>query len=315
MKKTKTTASGPIKFGFLTDTHFSVIRKDFRTDDYFESVLSKFQQCYRHFADEKCRFVLHGGDMFDKYCSYSHKMLLAVRETIMSSPMPTYVIWGQHDLLGYNRESGKSSNLAFLIQICDGKLIEIKDCVEAEGVTIHASHVDQKPAEVLEAIGRSKGPNVAVVHALLYDKASGFETIDVHSLPQTKVCLVLSGDLHCGFGPVQVGDTTYYNPGSLARTSREDRKPKAAVIELSEFLGTWVPEIREFFPVCEKDPFPVQQQETASVSEDIDSTTYLDSFEKVKAESKDIFERLEKTGLETGVDRKVLEYIKSKKSS
>lgn len=302
----------PVRFGFLTDTHFSVIRKNFRTDDYFESVLSKFRECYRHFQESGCQFVLHGGDMFDKYCSYSHRMILGIRDVIMSSPVPTYVIWGQHDLLGYNRESGRNSNLSFLITICDGKLVEIKDMIELDGARVFASHVDQVPSDVLSSISpRYRKPSVCVVHALLYDQPSRFDTIDIRSLPRNGACLVLSGDLHCGYGRFEHEGTVYYNPGSLARTSREDRKPKCAVIELTPFMNRWDVTIEEYFPFCQDHPFPEEKEEVEK-PEEMDSSDYIESFEKFKSESKDIFERLEKVGNEHGIDREILEYIKSK---
>ena len=292
-----------------------MVRKDFRTDDYFESVLSKFRQCYRRFQEAGCRFVVHGGDMFDKYCSYSHKMILAVREVILSSPLTTYVIWGQHDLLGYNRESGKNSNLAFLIKICDGKLVEIKDVAELDEARLFASHVDQDPLTVLSSVNPLyRKPSICVVHALLYDKKSNFDTVDIREFPRVPAACVLSGDLHCGYGPVTHEGTLYYNPGSLARTERDDRKPKAAVVSMLPFMGGWDTFVEEFFPKCEEYPFP-SREEAPRVSEEIDSGTYVDSFEQFKRESRDIYERLEKVGKAHGVDPAVLNYIKSKKGA
>ena len=138
------------KFGFLTDTHFSVVRNNFRTDSFFDSVISKFSQCYDHFNATGCEFIVHGGDMFDKYRSYSHPMILKIREVIVNSKIPTYFIWGQHDLLGYNRDSSRNSNLEFLKEICDGNLKELNDHVDTGFLHLYASHVDQDPAEVFQ---------------------------------------------------------------------------------------------------------------------------------------------------------------------
>ena len=303
-----------LKFGFITDTHFSVIRNNFRTDDYFKSILSKFQQCYRWLESNQAEFVIHGGDMFDKYRSYSHPMVRAVRKVIVNAPFTTYYIWGQHDLLGYNRESGKGSNLSFLDGICDGKLVEITDRIDLPKCHLFASHVDMDAQERLSFIPKNlRKPAIAVAHALLYDGGKGFGTINVHGLKEVHADVVLSGDLHCGFDRVDADGTVYYNPGSLARTSREERKPKCALIEMSPFMGGWDVQIEEFFPECDEYPFPEQQEEIKVEVKPQDSEEYIEAFEKFKSETKDIYERLEKAGGELGIDKEVLEYIKSRK--
>lgn len=303
------------KFGFLTDTHFSVVRNNFRTDSFFDSVISKFSQCYDHFNASGCEFIVHGGDMFDKYRSYSHPMILKIREVIVNSKIPTYFIWGQHDLLGYNRDSSRNSNLEFLKEICDGKLKELNDHVDAGSLHLYASHVDQDPAEVFQKINRKRSfkPSVVVAHALLYNTHSNFGTIDIYKFDNIKPTLVLSGDLHSGFEATQIGNTTFYNPGSLARTEKTDRKPKCVVITLKPFLTEWTVNIEEFFPECEDYPFPEETMEL-KVSDQQDSDEYIEAFEKFKSESKDIIEHLEKVGTHHKIDREVLEYIKSKRN-
>ena len=298
-----------MKFGFLTDTHFSVIRNAFRTDNYHDSVLSKFRQCYKWFADNGVEFVVHGGDVFDKYRSYSFPMISEIRDVIVNSGLTTYFIWGQHDLRGYNRDSSDGSNLAFLRDICDGKLTEVTDALELENCRLVASHVDMEPIQRLEGIEKSDKPVIVIVHALLYDRGSNFGTIDVHQI-RTAADVVLSGDLHCGYPQTRVNNTVFYNPGSLARTSREERLPKCCIVELSD--GDVA--IQEFLPECEQFPFPEKEEEIKVDEKKQDSEEYIEAFEKFKSETKDIFERLEKVGNEFGVDKKILEYIKSKNS-
>ena len=116
----------------------------------------------------------------------------------------------------------------------------------------------------------------------------------------------------CGYDRFEHENTVYYNPGSLARTSREERKPKAAIFTIDRFLNSWDINIDEFFPICEEHPFPDEKPEEVKVSDEMDSSDYIESFEKFKSESKDIFERLEKVGLEHNIDKEILEYIKSK---
>lgn len=304
------------KFGFLTDSHFSIIRNDFRTDNYFESVVSKFLQCYEHFNSSGCEFIVHGGDFFDKYRSYSHLMLLRIRDIIVKSKIPTYFIWGQHDLLGYNRDSSKNSNLEFLKKICDGKLIEIKDHIDVGAAHLYASHVDQNPIEVLKSISsRNIKPCIAIVHALLFNGQNNFGTIDFRQFGKIKPILVLSGDLHCGYETTTIGQTTFYNPGALARTEKSERKPKCATITIQPLMTEWTIDIQEFYPKCENYPFPKEETPDIKVSNKQDSEVYIEAFEKFKSETKDIIERLEKVGDFHKIDKEILEYIKSKRGT
>lgn len=306
-----------VKFGLITDSHFSPLKENFRTDNFFETAVSKFQQSYDFFKREQVDFVLHGGDVFNRYRSYSNPMMVSVRNMIVSSDLITYFIWGQHDLLGYNRESGKNSNLDFLRRISDGKLIEITDNIKLKGFRIYASHVDQNPQDIINSIDeKSTTPSIVLAHSLLYDSRSKtFGEIDVRKFGKIKPILVLSGDLHTGIEKVEIQGTTYYNPGSLMRTSREKRKPKVAVIEIEPFLSEWQINIKEFFPECEDFPFPEEEVAGSdiAVNKEQDSDKYIESFAKFKVESKDIFDILEKVGEEHNIDKEVLTYIKSKR--
>lgn len=307
--------SDTIRFGYLTDTHLSATRTAFRTDSYLDSVLSKMAQCYRYFNDRHCAFIIHGGDFFDRPKAFSYPMLLRAREIIMGSGIATYFIWGQHDLTGYNRDSAGASSLAFLKEICDGvKLREIPSAIEAAGIRLTACHVDGDPRKFLPALRPAGGmPQVAVVHALLYDKPSAFDTIDVHEIGECAADVVLSGDLHCGFAPVRLGRTLYYNPGALARTCREERRPRAAVVELRPLLGQWEASIEEFFPECEEYPFPAEDIPAPAAEIQQDSDAYIEAFTAFRAEARDIYERLAKTGKAHGVDPEILAYIDSKR--
>ncbi len=301
------------KFGFFTDSHFSVIRQDFRTDSFFDSVLSKMKQAYSHFEKEGCEFVLFGGDFFDKYASNSRYMLQTVREVLVSSKLKTYFIIGQHDLAGYSEDSYKGSNLAFLENICDGKIQKIHRSIDLGNLHIYSSHVFQNPEEVLSSIPKTlRKPVVVLAHSLLCEKASFPGVIDVHSLPETRANLVLSGDLHTGCEHTESKGTNFYNPASLARTSREERKPKACVVTISPFMDDWLTNIQDFYPECEEYPFP-EKEEKIEVSKEQNSGTYVEAFEKFRSESKDIFERLDKVGREHNIEKEVLSYIQSKR--
>lgn len=299
-----------VRFGFVTDTHFSATRNGYRTDDYLESVTGKFSRCYEHFAKMGCEFVLHGGDVFDKPKSQSKQMLLGIRKTIIDAPFNTYYIWGQHDLTGYNRDTGVGSDLHFLTEICDGKLNCIEDHKDICGVHVFASHVFDDPAERLASINPNlRNPVVCVCHALINPKG-GMGTVNPRSFGKNGADIVLSGDLHGGFDSERIDGTLYCNPGSLARTSREDRKPAAYVIAINRFMSEWTVDLDRFEPECEDFPFP-EEKEEAATPEAFNSDTYIEAFERFKVSSKDIFDRLRLVGEEHGIGKDVIDFIMS----
>ena len=302
-----------MRLGFVTDTHFSVTRTGFRTDDFFHSVLEKLRQCYSHFTEEGCEAVIHGGDFFDRHHSYSYQMLTEVRDTLLSTGLRTYYVWGQHDLLGYNRETSSGSNLAFLTRILDGTLVEINGSVTLHGqdggekVVVHAVHVDMDPVKSLQAVPKDDGAiSIAVVHALLDKSGSPSGTIPVGRVGEVNADIVLSGDLHTGFPQTRIGHTLFYNPGSLARTSREDRKPKCCVID-TESLA-----IEDFYPVSNENPFPEREAVKQTVDSKDDTGRLAKEFLGFKGRPRDIVECLENAARESGasVNGDVMAYIK-----
>ena len=96
------------KFGFITDTHYDY-RYESRKDDTLKTLLDKTRQAYGWFKSVGCKFVVHGGDMFDRHRIYNFDLLAKVRNTLKESGLTTWFIMGQHDLSGYNADTLSAS--------------------------------------------------------------------------------------------------------------------------------------------------------------------------------------------------------------
>ena len=232
-----------LKFAFITDTHIDN-KYGNRIDNTIDSILSKIKQSYEIAEKEKCEFIIHGGDVFNRVSIKEKKeeVFLRLRHIITSSKLKTYFIFGQHDI-NYSKETYNNSSLKLLAGSCDGKMQLIDGKIEFDNCIIYSSHVYDDIEKIVYNILPCNKPTIVIAHCLLYDKKSFFDTIDVAriALKSKNVNLILSGDLHCGFPFQKHENTWFYNPGSLLRKSidQKDRKPKLAIITINPFFDDW----------------------------------------------------------------------------
>jgi hypothetical protein len=143
---------------------------------------------------------------------------------------------------------------------------------------------------------------------------------------ERKIDVVLSGDLHCGCGPVlnELG-TLFFNPGSLARTMKSkkeiDRIIKGADIvvhsgdegvfcEAQEWPVTVAKSSSEVFrpdaPLVDEDALEFAEEET-ELSADFDSV--IKRLSEMKVKKIDVWELLERRAKEANLAPDVLSYL------
>jgi len=294
-------------FGFITDTHYDY-KYESRKDNTLNTLLDKTQQCYEWFRKNKCAFVLHGGDMFDRHRIYNFNLIKGVRNILKDSGLKTYFILGQHDAEGYNEATLGKSNLGFVSDISDGVLEFVQDEVETRDYCIVASHVDMDVVKRVNGVKRHNKPVICVCHALLTDKREAFGTISISHIKNKNVQLVLSGDLHDGVAFQEKNNIQFYNPGALARTEKGMRMPKVGMLRWNN--GKF--ELREFEPSCPKCEdifFWDEKPQTREVAKEVDTASFINEFRQFHAEATDAYDLLLKIGKATNVGDDVLELI------
>lgn len=308
------------KFGFITDTHYDC-KYDCRKDDALSSLIDKTRQCYEWFKSIGCEFVVHGGDMFDRHRIYNFDMMRRVRDVFQEGGLKTYYIMGQHDLSGYNENTLPASSLGFLDAISDGALGLIDKEAGIGGYHFVASHVDMDPVKTVNEYNVAHDrPVVFVCHALLTDQREAFGTISITHFKNMCVSLVLSGDLHDGVAFQKCNGIQFYNPGALARDSKDMRMPKVGALQYDDEKGEFT--LEEFCPKCrpceeiffwnEEEPKADKKHEEEKEGQS-QKSDFIDDFCKFKSESKDIYELLERIGKANGIQKEVLELIKKHK--
>lgn len=313
-----------LKFGVVTDTHFGG-KFENRLDNSNETALKKLNEAYDFFEKEKCEFVIHLGDMFDKQKIKDFELVAKIRDVLKAYKLKTYIILGQHDLAGYNHDSYSESNLFYLCWFCDGQIELIKDSLIMPKCNIFACHVGIDPIDFCSTVERKNElPNIVLSHSLIYDKPSAFKIVSVNDIAKKSqnVDLVLSGDLHCGFQKIKKENTVFYNPGSMIRTSRELVKSQVASVELIPFFNSW--EVEIFEKQLTKQPNEscfTKQEESIQINElaqleaseikQVDKNQFINVLSSIKTKKQDIFTMIEQESINQDVDKKITSFILS----
>ena len=286
-------------------------------DDFQGSILRKIEEVYEVSRNEGCEFVVCGGDIFNSHRIFSYELLGSAMDLICDSGLDTYTVVGQHDLIGYNRETFKSSTLAFVVDRCPSLRV-IWEPTTVGCVRLAASHVWEDPKDVGSHEMDRDFVNVLVAHHLLTDKDTVFDIVNTSDFvgwmkDEERYDIVLSGDLHCGYSVHEVDGVWFCNPGSLTRQSTNDRmrSPKFAIIDVE---AGGIPIIDERELECAQKGDVVFGESAAEIMRSdlkLNPSVFIREVEEFEAESVDIQELIQKVGKVRGIRQEVLNYLAS----
>ena len=306
------------RFLFYTDLHLSGQSPRHRVDDFPNTLLNKLEETYAIARSQNCDFVVFGGDLFNTHRIYSYDVINRAMDIICDGDIDTYSVVGQHDLNGYNKNTFKTSALAFVTARC-GRFHILWEPVAVNGVHLCPSHVWDTLEDSSDWGMRSDCYNVLVAHHLLTNKKAMFDVVNTTEYVKTCECpydLVLSGDLHDGYETHETEGVWFCNPGSLARRATNDahRHPQVAVIET---VGPGLPPAIDIHRLeCAESGDIVFGESIAEVVRakgDFDADSFVDDILAFEAESSDVHELVQKIGSERGIRSEVLRYLAGKK--
>jgi len=305
-----------LKFGLYTDTHLIGIGPEKRIDDYPKNILAKIRECYSEFKKHDAEFAVFAGDMFDSHRIYSYDTINELLDIMEDFGKKTYFIMGQHDLYGYSKDTYPKSTLRFVEKRSRGLFELVVDNVELDNCIIHASHVYDKVAERLSSIEKSDKFQITLVHELLNNKTAMFDVVATNDLPDNNVDLVLSGDLHDGYDFHEIGGTSYYNPGSIARTknSKSNRKKNVkcglfTVDKQSDGFHIDLKEVELTSMLSAEEVFKKDMLEDIDENYSINVDEFVKEIEELDVETIEIFELVMIVGKQTNVDESLMDYI------
>ena len=218
-----------MKLLLLGDTHFTNKVPEKRTDDYYATMMRKFESVLDIFAEEGCDLLLQAGDFFDSpHVSNSviGDLIEVIQDKIGTNKIAC--IYGQHDLYGHNAESIKKSPL-YLLQ--KAKCVTI---IEPEGTTIGDIHLHGASFGQKVYKNTKKGLTILVVHDMVGEHRiyAGQDMTDAERYlrKHSGYRLILCGDNHNDFH-VNYEGRDIINCGCMMRKTTADADRK---------LGVWI---------------------------------------------------------------------------
>lgn len=303
-----------MKFGFYTDTHLTGRNITSRLDDYSQTILGKIRQCYKYGEENNFDFMLHGGDVFNTHKISSYDLLLELRDIIDSVSFPTYFIVGNHDVYGLSFSYYNKSTLYFMSRICKN-FIPIMDSIELDELVLYPCHTWNDPEYCIKQKQSINKPKVLLVHHLLDCGENSFTNLDTKNFGETDYDLILAGDLHNGFGLHSFGKTSYYNPSSLARTSRTyiNNKPKMGVFTLKDKkfeLEEFVIDVLNGNQIFKEELFKnINEDNYEGMNMTEESMELINNFKQIKAKSDSIFSLIDNFIQKENIPQEVINYI------
>ncbi|MDO5714993.1 MAG: metallophosphoesterase [Tissierellia bacterium] len=240
-----------MKILYFTDTHIRGTNPKNRIDDFYKTLLTKFEEVLQITIDENIDFVLHGGDLFDRP-DISVSVVGEFSKILNRFPVPIYAISGNHDIFGHNPDTlhrtmlGLISNLGVLNIINDKKIILKKDIkVQLTGAPYTMSIDDKNNHNGY--ILNEKDPDcdyaIHMTHGFLVDKPflKDVKHTLITDILDTKADITLGAHYHYGFPTTCIEGKYFINPGALVRISNSlaemKRKVKIDIIELSDTIS------------------------------------------------------------------------------
>lgn len=305
------------KFIVYTDFHMTGKNPVHRTDDFSSSLINKIKEVYSLVDTYKVDFVLFLGDFFNNHRMYRYDILNELIDVISSCSVTTYAIIGQHDLVGCNPESYKSSTLCFMEKHCD-KYKTIEDKLELDDVVFYASHNYCNFMESFNIPIVRKKKSILLAHHLITHEKLMFHTYITSEFLPCKYSAIFFGDAHVGMEPYyDNNDTLVWNPGSLARLTISDinRDVKCGIVNVESGKRVEVEEYKLISALPGNDVFAKSIIEQVKKSpEMLDKNKFIDSIMDLESTSVDIIDYVLKIGSQKNVDKNVLNYIESKRS-
>lgn len=228
-----------MKILHITDSHGTVKSPESRTDLFYLTFLRKLAEITYIVKLQKIDMVLHTGDLFHS-SRVSNKFMGQVAEIIQSWGVPLYVVPGNHDIDGYTIDTIDQTSLGLLAKtgvltlLTRDNPIRINAVQQSNGKVFtvaisgqeYYSEIDTGNMEDFEMQQDEADINILAIHGYIADTQQHPNIRCTYPKDIiTDADIILSGHYHRSFA-LDVGDTSYYNPGSMLRVEMTDYNKK-----------------------------------------------------------------------------------------
>lgn len=266
-----------LKFLCMIDPHERENPPKNRIDDWQATLDAKASEILAIAKKHNVTAILHAGDFLDSpkvSDSYLSKIIerwstvnvydlvkklttgeITSKEasTIMKNNIPIVGIAGNHDEFGGGLGNFHKTSLHFLEKIGfltlieDGKHLVFKndDFDVAISGAWYKQEMDDDPDRKSYVVDKKEADfHIHLVHGMLLEQSVGnlYKHTCVNDILHTAADLTISGHDHMGFGPLEINNKLFVNPGSITRLKRGTQKElsrqiQVMLIEISKDKG------------------------------------------------------------------------------
>jgi len=215
----------------ISDWHIRATNPQYRTDDYFSTLMGKLNWVFDLAEKEGCKAILQAGDMFDGP-DQSNRVELDMMKLFKNSCCDIFTIFGQHDC----RYRDKSLTVTEKFRVNELVDIAIADpFILGEEVRIYGASFGEEVPKVKDPDAK----NILIIHRMITEDGpqwhdqTDFISAKAMLLKYGDYDLILSGDNHKSFSYGKQFGSILLNCGSLMRTTiaQRDHKPCFYVVD------------------------------------------------------------------------------------
>jgi DNA repair protein SbcD/Mre11 len=220
-----------MKLLFIGDIHFRVHGSRFRIDNCYQTQFEKLSKILQLGVKNEVDLVLFSGD-FTHTPREGHELVHDVIKALKNYPIPIYTLTGNHDLVGRNMESLRTSPLGVMVASGVIKLLDkdlfLPDEVILRGVDYSDKHDDSK----YQFNTNPYHLKVIASHNMIVPLSSApFEYIHPDNVV-TDAKVVLMGHYHLPFDHTTPNLVRYINPGVPMRWTMDEKDLTPKVVLL-----------------------------------------------------------------------------------
>jgi len=220
-----------MRFLIFSDAHFSGKSPNKRTDNYYQSCLEKFDEILT--LSKNVDAIISVGDFLDSPL-ISNTIIDDFLDRIEKNDKDFYVIYGNHELNGYNLNASKSSSLSHMIR--RSKKVKHLQELEDDNMFIKGYDcyygIEDKLIKDGLIHSSDKKFTIAFTHAYISIKPffQNVSHICAKDL-ETNYSIIWCSHFHTDFDET-INGTRFLNTNSIGRASiNEQHLPKVAIID------------------------------------------------------------------------------------
>lgn len=307
------------KYLYFQDGHIDGLNPSSRTDNFYQSWMTKFKEILFIAKEKKVDVIIDGGDILN-IPKVSDSIVDDILDLIEETGIPMYSLFGNHAMIGHHIETSTNTSLKHMFRRC--KLLkEAKDINEKSHRIKFVDYDHNIEARIKEdgiicdTTGAPKW-NVAIVHAFITPKP--FLPTVLHVVAddiKTNADLVLVAHYHAVWEK-HVGKTKFLDIGCMGRRSISEIgiEPSVILLDFSKKIES-ITEAYEIIQLKSAKPglevFDLEAKELVQ-SNERELELFVNSLRDFKNQDLDVRGAIEFIGKQQNIERPVIDRILEK---